>query len=84
MFAFWKKIKIRNQPNPGSARPFPLNSREEWAKALADCTSIVSNTEVLVKERSPTELDGVYETLDGRAWKARDGMPDYDSVFQGF
>jgi hypothetical protein len=32
----------------------------------------------------PIPLDHVYETLDGRPWTHKLGMPEYNEVFQGF
>ena len=85
MFAFWKKIKIRNESSPGSARPFPLNEpNAKWAIALSDRTVRVETKYSDVKEQKPIELDNVYERLDGSAWKKADGMLDYEQVFQGF
>ena len=100
MFAFWKKIQIRREATPGSARPFPLpppsgndadaddddsnNNIIEWAVGLSDPTIRVQSDYSKVKEQQPVELDHVYETLDGNAWNPRDGMLDYEQVFQGF
>eukprot|EP00980_Cylindrotheca_fusiformis_P024772 scaffold12445_cov115-Cylindrotheca_fusiformis.AAC.1 len=85
MFAFWKNIETRDQPTPGSARPFPRRSKAKWAQDLVDSSTPVRSTvSEDFEEKRPIELDVVYETLDGRAWKPADGMIDYEQVFQGF
>jgi hypothetical protein len=84
MFAFWQKIQVRREPTPGSARPFPVDSDLEWAKALASSNLIVKKAGSNVKEHPPIKLDAVYETLDGQTWRSNDGMIDYEQVFQGF
>lgn len=85
MFAFWKELQTRDDPTPGSARPFPISSNEKWARSLLDTSiSVKASAQEDVEEQQPVELDAVYETLDGRAWKPGDGMIDYEQVFQGF
>jgi len=85
MFAFWKKIQVRRESTPGSARPFPNKSNMEWATALSDHTIHVQQSDYSkITEQQAVELDHVYEKLDGDAWNPRDGMPDYEQVFQGF
>jgi hypothetical protein len=85
MFAFWKEIQIRDEPTPGSARPFPTNTNIKWARALTDSSiPMKASDNHDIEEQQPIELGAVYETLDGQAWKPKDGMIDYDQVFQGF
>ena len=95
MFAFWKKIQVRNESTPGSARPFPFDSSKiEWAKSLMTSCSLLelesedsskgNDDDSPVQEQQPIELDSVYETLDGHPWRPKDGMLDYEQVFQGF
>ena len=86
MFAFWKKIQVRKESTPGSARPFPTKSKLEWVKGLKDesiSKDKQKNTKTL-QAQQPIELDAVYETLDGNPWNPKDGMLDYEQVFQGF
>jgi hypothetical protein len=87
MFAFWKNIQIRKEVTPGSARPFPTTTNEKagapaWATALTN--PAIKVKESLGTDQKPIELDAVYETLDGDPWKPKNGMPDYEQVFQGF
>lgn len=90
MFAFWKELKVRRGLGPGSARPFPVkNMIPEWAKELTaqseqHITGASQSQYQTCEETTPIELDVVYETLDGKAWKKSKGMPSYDEVFQGF
>lgn len=86
MLAFWRKIQIRDENGPGSARPFPIgDDNVSWAKQLVEePTSHDGNSETSPVETSPVEIDCVYETLDGDPWTKRMGMPEYDQVFQGF
>ena len=89
MLAFWEDIQIRHGVGPGSARPFPMSSKNdmpEWARQLVaplekdnDCDAYESCVEI-----DPLKLDVIYETLDGKPWKRGQGMPEYDNVFQGF
>lgn len=89
MMAFWKQIRVRDEPTQGSARPFPTANHSEslldWAIQLTDPTIPISNNRpCTMKETTPLVLPTVYETLDGEPWKASYGMPDYEQVFQGF
>ena len=87
MLAFWKDIQVRDEPTPGSARPFPPMTKNQprWAREL------VSSERAVLPERPkamevirPISLQTVYETLDGEPWTSDMGMPAYDQVFQGF
>ena len=90
MMAFWKHIKIRDEPTQGSARPFPLqtagkNDQPVWAMQLTDSNvKVPKGRPNSMKEEAPISLSTVYETLDGEPWKPEYGMPDYEDVFQGF
>lgn len=87
MMAFWKHIQIRDEPGPGSARPFPTNKKKmaPWAEAMMkDDIRVAKQRPTSLRETSPISLSTVYETLDGDPWKASMGMPDYEQVFQGF
>ncbi|KAL3929898.1 MAG: hypothetical protein SGBAC_012004 [Bacillariaceae sp.] len=85
MFAFWKHIKVRDEATPGSARPFPIESKNQWAEDLLDDSlALKTGASADMKEQDPLELDAVYENLDGQAWNRHDDMPDYEQVFQGF
>jgi methyl-CpG-binding domain protein 4 len=88
MFAFWPDIRTREGDGPGSARPFPLEGRE-WATKLVEnkksedlCKESSSENEI--REGTPVFIDRVYETLSSKRWSKSKGLPDYDSVFQGF
>jgi hypothetical protein len=42
MLAFWKRIRVRDEPTPGAARPFPTcatDPRPQWAEALTRAPS---------------------------------------------
>jgi hypothetical protein len=87
MMAFWKEIQVRDEPTPGSARPFPRPSknRPKWANQLLSSKKTVSSERPNSLEVArPISLSTVYETLDGEPWTGDMGMPDYDQVFQGF
>lgn len=91
MFAFWTDIRTRMDDGPGSARPFPLKDDScEWAKELVSKKLSMSNDEQShdsceqTVEVEPVFIDRVYETLSGNRWSKSKGLPDYDSVFQGF
>ena len=84
MFAFWKKIKVRE--DGGAAQVF--SSAGDWAKSLrrdfvgeSETTSECSST---IVSTPPTEIKPIYETLQGEAWTRDMGFPEYDKVFQGF
>ena len=83
MFAFWKKIKVRE--GGGAAQAF-TNDTAAWAVSLkrdylvdAEHDETPGPTEV-----KPFEVKPIYETLDGEAWNRGMGFPEYDKVFQGF
>jgi len=87
MMAFWKDIQIRDEMTPGSARPFPRQSKDQprWAQDLLTLQRKVQPHRPSAMEVvAPISLSTVYETLDGEPWTADMGMPDYDHVFQGF
>ena len=88
MFAFWDDIKIRRGLGKGSARPFPKNVLPPWAskltKPMDENAAKTDNVYTNCKTTEPIELDRVYETLEGKAWKKNQKMPAYDEVFQGF
>ncbi len=88
MFAFWDDIKIRRGLGKGSARPFPKNVMPPWANQLIkpddSHTGNAGDQYDKCKAAEPIELDRVYETLEGKAWKKEEEMPAYDEVFQGF
>ena len=84
MFAFWKKIKVRE--DGGAAQVF--SSTGDWAKSLrrdfvgeSETTSECSST---IVSTPPMEIKPIYETLQGEAWTRDMGFPEYDKVFQGF
>ena len=87
MLAFWKDIQVRDEPTPGSARPFPCMAKNQprWARELLSSERVVlsqrPNSMEVIK---PISLSTVYETLDGEPWTWNMGLPDYDQVFQGF
>lgn len=85
MLAFWKRITVRDDPAPGAGRPFPkADSGKEWADIL---TSVIQPMKTLSPEPLPIEavvIHPIYETLDGKPWTRRMGLPGYEQVFQGF
>ncbi|CAJ1958128.1 unnamed protein product [Cylindrotheca closterium] len=85
MFAFWKHIKVRDEATPGSSRPFPIESEDQWAAGLLDDSlTLKTGASADMKDQDPIEIDAVYENLDGRHWTRHNDMPDYEQVFQGF
>lgn len=84
MMAFWKNIQIRDEPKPGSARPFPTKNLPSWAVDLTDASFVSKQRPDSLSEAQPIPLSTVYETLEGDPWKSQMGMPDYEQVFQGF
>ena len=89
MMAFWKHIDIRHESTFGSARPFPLDDKKDslWVNQLIE--PLPSSMDELYYKSTPVqtppvEIDCVYETLDGKPWTRRMGMPEYDQVYQGF
>lgn len=87
MFAFWKKIRIRdNEPGHGAARLFP-STQPEWVHELqkpllnGDTRSSAPPTTFA----QPTFLPHVYETTSGgKPWTRMLGLPNYEDIFQGF
>eukprot|EP00978_Attheya_sp_CCMP212_P014994 scaffold38522_cov50-Attheya_sp.AAC.1 len=100
MFAFWKSIKVRDTDSIGSARPFPssrMKDSDGWASQLTkplpdECSSnsssssevVIATTLEQMVETPPIAIDRVYETLEGKKWKRKFGLPEYDQVYQGF
>ncbi len=84
MMAFWKNIQIRDEPSPGSARPFPYQSQQSWVTDMIDSSRVGKQRPSSLRETTPIALSTVYETLEGDPWKTRMGMPHYEHVFQGF
>jgi hypothetical protein len=85
MIAFWKSIRIREEPTAGAARPFPDTP---WAKALfGKCcgSDYQGGVDVSISDPvPPAVLTHVYERVpDGQPWTRLDGLPDYEQVFQG-
>ena len=80
MVAFWRRIRVRDLPSPGAARPFP-NDRP-WAQQLAQKpTTATATTTVPPTPVKPPMVSPVFVNLKGQPWK--DGMTEYDSIFQG-
>jgi hypothetical protein len=92
MFAFWKSIQVRDTESIGSARPFPslrMKDSDGWASQLTkplpdECSSSSSSEVEGMVETPPIAIDRVYETLEGKKWKRKFGLPEYDQVYQGF
>jgi hypothetical protein len=87
MMAFWKDIQVRDEPTPGSARPFPRHSKDQptWVKELLSSQKrVFAERPGCLEVVRPIALSTVYETLAGEPWTRDMGMPDYDQVFQGF
>ena len=91
MFAFWKDLRIRQEKGLGSSRPLPFD--KPWAQQLRQAVENChcknadgddSNSSYLLSETSPIPVDCVYETLEGKPWSKKMGLPSYDQVFQGF
>jgi hypothetical protein len=98
MLAFWKRIRVRDEPTPGAARPFPTRATKPhpaWAEALTraaspSCSSGTSAITTSVDEGMrtsevhPVVVSHVYDNVvDGQPWARSMGMPAYDEVFQG-
>ena len=84
MLAFWRRIKVRDEPTPGAARKFPLD--RPWAQALRDPSlqSTAPDSWKLEENRVNSQpLDHVFEDLNGEPWQITSGLPNYDCVFQG-
>lgn len=88
MLAFWTDIDIRQENGLGSSRPFPTH--KPWAKKLlqeciySDRSDDVGTRDLAEATPIPILVPCVYETLDGKPWSKRMGMPSYDQVFQCF
>ena len=81
MFAFWKKIKVRE--GGGAAQTFPSDA--VWAVSLRRQFVVgTQNERSDLIEVKPVEVKPIYETLHGEAWNRDMGFPEYDEVFQGF
>jgi hypothetical protein len=95
MFAFWRSIRVRNEPGPGAARPFPTTTTTTttttdiplWARQLQQPLD-GGNSETTLPTPTivqPMELTHIYEsTADAKPWTSRQGMLDYEDIFQGF
>jgi hypothetical protein len=90
MLAFWKRIRVRDEPTPGAARPFPLGvsrARPPWSEALTrpvPRTVHEDGTAPECSEAHPVAVSHVYESVtSGQPWDRSMGMPSYDEVFQG-
>ena len=84
MWAFWKRIRARNEETAGAARPFPRDSK--WAKDLRAQlkTSKEKNDPLSFVPVEPVHVPHVYESLpDGEPWTRQKGMPNYEEIFQG-
>ena len=85
MFAFWKNLKVRDESTPGSARPFPIKSKDSWAEDLLDDSLLLeAGASGEMRDQYPIEIGAVYENLDDQPWGRHDDIPDYEQVFQGF
>lgn len=84
MFAFWRKIRVRDgtESTQGAALPFP--SQPLWAQQLRK--PLGSNQKILAPVAAkPIALDCVYENIvDGQPWSRKLGLPDYEQIYQGF
>jgi methyl-CpG-binding domain protein 4 len=89
MLAFWKRIRVRDEPTPGAARPFPLGASHEWCSWSEALTQPLPRTVRVddateCSEVQPVTVSHVYENvLTGQPWDRSMGMPSYDEVFQG-
>jgi hypothetical protein len=83
MFAFWKKIKVRE--GGGAAQAFS-NDNAAWAVSLKRDYSVDTEHDETPgpTEVEPFEVKPIYESLNGEAWSRDMGFPEYDKVFQGF
>jgi hypothetical protein len=83
MFAFWKKIKVRE--GGGAAKAFS-NDNAAWAVSLKRDYSVDTEHDETPgpTEVEPFEVKPIYESLNGEAWSRDMGFPEYDKVFQGF
>jgi hypothetical protein len=96
MLAFWKKIRVRQQPGAAACRwPAPGAVKAEWADALMMTPTVAAVAEPAkhiassggkqaTREMLPIAVSPVYETIPGgQPWSSRLGVPDYELMFQG-
>lgn len=99
MLAFWKRIRVREEPAPGAARPFPAlgtSPRPDWAEMLTripastcsssnhTATASPADSGTRTLEVDPVFVSHVYDNVaGGKPWTRSMGMPAYDEVFQG-
>jgi hypothetical protein len=93
MVAFWKKIRVQDDPNPGAARPFSRVQDEEWARPLMEHYYPTDDADCAVQEAKncffqvpvwrdvdQEENERNKESLEySRKHKV---LPPYDSFFQ--
>ena len=95
MFAFWRKIRLRDNIDGanvvvGAARTLP--ETPPWSMQLRkpfhtpDSISADATTEALAPSAvEALSLDHIYvSTSNGRPWTRSMGMPNYEEIFQGF
>ena len=84
MLAFWRRIKVRDEPTHGAARKFP--AERPWARALKEPTLQSTFPETWScndDQVDPESINHVFEDLNGDPWPITSGLPSYDCVFQG-
>lgn len=84
MLAFWRRIKVRDEPTPGAARKFPVD--RPWAQTLREpalSSTAPEGWSSAENRAEPELLDYVFEDLNGKPWQTASGLPDYNCIFQG-
>jgi hypothetical protein len=93
MVAFWKKIRVQEDPNPGAARPFSRVQDKEWARPLMEHYSATEDADCTVQEakhcffqvpvwRDVDEEENEKNRESLRYSRQNRVLPPYDSFFQ--
>jgi hypothetical protein len=93
MVAFWKKIRVQDDPNPGAARPFSRVQDKEWAQPLMEHYSATDDADCTVQEakncffqvpvwRDVDEEENERNRESLRYSRKHKVLPPYDSFFQ--
>jgi hypothetical protein len=93
MVAFWKQIRVQDEPIPGAARPFSRVQDEEWARPLMEHYSETDDADCTVQEakncffqvpvwRDVDEEENERNRESLRYSRKHKVLPPYDSFFQ--
>jgi hypothetical protein len=93
MVAFWKQIRVQDEPNPGAARPFSRVQDKEWARPLMEhysATDDADSTEQEAKKcffqvpvwRDVDEEENERNRESLRYSRKHRILPPYDAFFQ--